>query len=59
MTRYDDETLEAAAEMLEKLAGNSIYQKAWKAGAKRIRSLKKLTCEHEKLTDKPEQICST
>lgn len=59
MTRYDDETLEAAAEMLEKLAGNSVYEKAWKAGAKRIRSLKKLTCEDEKLTDNAEQICST
>lgn len=56
MTRYDDETLEAAAEMLEKLAGNSVYEKAWKAGAKRIRALKKLTCESEKLTDKAEQI---
>lgn len=42
MTRYDDETLEAAAEMLEKLGGNSLYQYAWRAGAKKIRELKLL-----------------
>jgi hypothetical protein len=56
MSSYDDETLEAAAQLLERTAGNSIYEKAWRAGAKKIRSLKKLTCDDEKLTDKPAQI---
>lgn len=58
MTRYDDETLEAAAQLLERLAGNSIYEKAWRTGAKRIRDMKKLTSEREKLTDEREQIVS-
>lgn len=58
MSRYDDDTLEAAAELLERLGGNSLYEKAWRAGAKKIRSLKKLTCESEKLTDERVQIRS-
>lgn len=58
MTRYDDETLEAAAQLLEHLGGNTIYEKAWRAGAKRIRDLKKLTRDDKKLTDNREQICS-
>jgi hypothetical protein len=56
MTRYDDDTLEAAAQLLERLAGNSVYEKAWRSGAKRIRLLKKLTSDGAKLTDKREQI---
>ncbi len=54
--RYDDETLEAAAQLLERLAGNSVYEKAWRSGAKRIRRLKELTSDRAKLTDKREQI---
>lgn len=56
MTRFDDETLEAAAQLLERTAGNKLYEAAWRAGAKRIRSLKKLKPEGEMLNDKPEQI---
>jgi hypothetical protein len=59
MTAFDDETLEAAAQLLERVAGNSIYQKAWRVGAKRIRSMKKLTGECEKLTDAGAQISSS
>ena len=58
MTTYDDETLELAAQLLERLGGNTIYQKAWRAGAKRIRDLKKLTDDGKKLTDNRSQICS-
>jgi hypothetical protein len=53
---YDNETLEAAAVLLERLSGNSIYEKAWRTGARRIRALKKLTAEDEKLTDSASQI---
>lgn len=53
---YDDETLEAAAELLERLGGNYMYEKAWKAGAKKIRALKKLTSEPQKLTDSREEL---
>jgi hypothetical protein len=42
MTKFDDETLEAAAQLLETTAGNSLYRSAWRAGAKRIRALKNL-----------------
>lgn len=55
---FDNETLEAAAQLLERLGGNDVYMRAWKAGAKRIRGLKKLTSGDEKLTDNPEQITS-
>lgn len=58
MTRYDDETLEAAAQLLERMAGNSIYEKAWRAGARKIRSLKNVADSGEKLTDSAEQISS-
>lgn len=34
------QALEAAAKALETRAGNSLYEKAWKAGAKLVRSLK-------------------
>jgi hypothetical protein len=57
MTRYDDDTLEAAAQLLERLAGNSLYQSAWRAGAKRIRNLKNdVKAKH--LNDEREQIAN-
>lgn len=55
MTRYDDDTLEAAAQLLERLAGNSLYQSAWRAGAKRIRNLKNAG-DAKVLNDEREQI---
>lgn len=58
MIVFDNDTLEAAAQMLERLGGNPIYEKAWRAGAKKLRAMKKLTPETPKLTDKPEQITS-
>jgi hypothetical protein len=58
MTRFDDDTLDAAAELLERMAGNTIYQAAWRAGAKRIRALKVLKDKAEVLKDKEEQITS-
>lgn len=59
MTEFDDETLEAAAQMLERLGGNSLYQSAWRAGAKRIRALKNLKNKDEVLNDSAEQIRSS
>jgi len=59
MMAFDDETLEAAAQMLERLAGNSLYRSAWRAGAKRIRSLKNLKPKNEVLNDGAEQISSS
>jgi hypothetical protein len=58
MTRFDDATLEAAAQLLEHTAGNNIYQAAWRAGAKRIRALKNLKDDSEVLKDNAEQISS-
>jgi hypothetical protein len=58
MTTFDDETLEAAAQLLERTAGNSIYRAAWRAGAKKIRALKNLKDDSEILKDSSEQICS-
>lgn len=58
MTRFDNDTLEAAAELLERSAGNPIYQAAWRAGAKRIRALKDLKNNSEVLKDNAEQIIS-
>jgi hypothetical protein len=52
---YDNDTLEAAAQLLERLAGNSLYQSAWRAGAKRIRNLKNAD-EAKVLNDEREQI---
>jgi hypothetical protein len=40
MTKFDDDTLEAAAQLLERSAGNTLYEAAWRAGAKKIRALK-------------------
>lgn len=34
------EAIEAAAKALEERAGNKLYEKAWKAGARLIRTLK-------------------
>lgn len=56
MRRFDDETLEMAAQLLEHLAGNDLYRSAWRAGAKRIRALKNLKDTAEVLKDIPEQI---
>lgn len=58
MTRFDDATLEAAALLLETTAGNTIYQAAWRSGAKKIRALKNLKDDSEILKDSPEQISS-
>lgn len=55
---YDDETLEAAAQMLERLGGNHIYQFAWRRGAQRIRALKSdVGCKV--LNDSDKQIGTT
>lgn len=54
---YDDDTLEAAAQLLDRMAGNSIYQFAWRAGAKRIRSLKS-DAKRKVLNDTREQLVS-
>lgn len=59
MTRFDDDTLEAAAQLLERTAGNSLYQAAWRAGAKRIRALKNLKTENTILKDSEQQISSS
>jgi hypothetical protein len=53
--RFDDDTLEAAAQLLERHSGNELYMKAWKTGAKLIRGLK----ADQKLNDKSEQISSS
>ena len=50
--------LEAAALKLEAMAGNYMYEKAWRAAAKEIRAMKKLTDADTKLTDNSEQISS-
>lgn len=55
----DDATLEAAAQMLEERYGNDAYQKAWKAAAKLVRDMKKLTDASSKLTDNAPQITSS
>lgn len=59
MTRFDDATLEAAAQLLERMAGNHVYQFAWRAGAKRIREMKNLKDSAVILNDTPEQISSS
>lgn len=56
---YDDDTLEAAAQLLERLAGNSLYQSAWRAGAKRIRDLKVLKSGQQVLKDASAKISNT
>lgn len=54
----DDDTLETVAKRLERQAGNPVYVKAWRAAAKVVRSMKKLTSANTKLTDNSEQISS-
>ena len=58
MNELDPLTLEFVARRLERQAGNAIYMKAWRAAAKVVRSMNKLTVEDAKLTDNPEQISS-
>jgi len=59
MTKFDDATLEAAAQLLETTAGNSIYRSAWRAGAKKIRALKNLKDSDEILKDDRAQISNS
>lgn len=59
MSELDPLTLEFVARRLERQAGNAIYMKAWRAAAKVVRSMNKLTGDDAKLTDKSEQISST
>jgi hypothetical protein len=56
MSKFDDDTLEAAAQLLERAAGNTLYQSAWRAGAKKIRSLKNLKDSQQILKDDRQQI---
>ncbi|MCK1430891.1 hypothetical protein [Bradyrhizobium sp. 87] len=56
MSKFDEETLEAAAQLLERSAGNTLYEAAWRAGAKRIRALKKSKGNDEILKDGCAQI---
>lgn len=51
-----NDALEAAAFKLETLAGNEVYVKAWRAAAKHVRDMKKLTSNSKELTDNAEQI---
>lgn len=44
-------TLESAAERLEQLAGNHLYQKAWRAAAKILRGMK-----HEEVNRQPKEV---
>lgn len=52
----DDDTLEAAAQMLEQTAGNALYRAAWRAAAKKIRRMKILKDKDEILKDGAKQI---
>jgi len=54
----DDDTLEAAAQMLEQTAGNALYRAAWRSGAKKIRRMKILKERDEILKDGQAQIMS-
>lgn len=56
---FDDETLEAAAQLLERTAGNSLYQAAWRAGAKKIRALKNSADGAQILKDERAQISNS
>lgn len=58
VTNLDPETVDAIARKLETQAGNPVYEKAWRAAAKFVRSMKKLPEQVEKLPDKSEQISS-
>lgn len=56
MTKFDEATLEAAAQLLERMAGNIVYQSAWRTAAKRIRAMKNLKDAPEILKDNTKQI---
>jgi hypothetical protein len=59
MTKFDDDTLEAAAQLLETTAGNTLYQSAWRAAAKKIRALKNLKDGDLILKDERAQISNS
>lgn len=59
MTKFDDETLEAAAQLLERSAGNALYEAAWRAGAKKIRALKNSADDVQNLKDGRDQISNS
>jgi len=59
MSRFDDDTLEAAAQLLERSAGNTLYEAAWRAGAKKIRALKKPKDNEQILKDGGQQISNS
>ena len=52
MSEERNRALEEAAQRIERLAGNQVYQQAWRRAAKVVRQLKMLT-------DNEEQISST
>lgn len=52
----DHYTLQIVAMRLEQQAGNPVYEKAWRAAARIVRSMQKLTEQPQKLPDKAEQI---
>lgn len=54
--KLDNETLERIACWLEQRAGNAVYQQAWKAAAKHIREMQKLTDANAKLAEGAGQI---
>jgi hypothetical protein len=56
MTKFDDDTLEVAAQLLERSAGNTLYEAAWRAGAKKIRALKNSADGMKILKDVRQQI---
>jgi hypothetical protein len=56
MTKFDDDTLEVAAQLLERSAGNTLYEAAWRAGAKKIRALKNSADGMKILKDDRQQI---
>lgn len=59
MNGFDDQTLEAAAQLLERAAGNTLYQAAWRAGAKKIRALKNSKDSAQILKDERAQISNS
>jgi uncharacterized protein with NAD-binding domain and iron-sulfur cluster len=59
MSEFDDATLEAAAQLLERAAGNTLYEAAWRAGAKKIRALKKSKDSPQILKDGSHQISNS
>jgi len=59
MTKFDDDTLEAAAQLLERSAGNTLYEAAWRAGAKKIRALKNSKDSSQILKDGRGQISNS